>query len=64
MVNKLRAAGADVQFSIYPDLMHDSWTKAYNNLDLYKWMLECKTRGEVVEMAIPEEDKVLLNDTK
>jgi predicted peptidase len=39
MVDALRAAGGNVRFTIYPDLRHDSWTAAYDNLELYDWLL-------------------------
>lgn len=45
MVNALNKAGAqEVKFSRYPDLMHDSWTKAYSDIELWKWMSE-RRRG-------------------
>ena len=39
MVEALRACGGDVQFTVYPDLGHDSWTPTYANPDLYRWLL-------------------------
>ncbi len=45
MVDALKAAGADVKFTIYPGVGHDSWTKTYDNPELYKWFLSHK-RGE------------------
>ena len=39
MVEALRAAGADVRFTLYPDLAHDSWTRAYGEAGLYDWLL-------------------------
>jgi predicted peptidase len=39
MVEILRTHGADVRFTIYPDLNHDSWTVTYENPDLYTWFL-------------------------
>lgn len=38
IVDALEAVGADVQFTVYPDLNHDSWTRTYNNPDLYTWL--------------------------
>jgi len=26
--------------TIYPDLKHDSWTRTYNNKDIYIWLLQ------------------------
>jgi predicted peptidase len=43
MYDALLAAGSqDVRFECYKDMMHDSWTVAYNNLEVYRWMLKCK----------------------
>ena len=39
MVDALKAAGADVQFTRYPDAGHDSWTVTYDNPKLYEWFL-------------------------
>lgn len=39
MINALYAAGIDARFTIYPDLEHDSWTKTYENPQLYEWFL-------------------------
>lgn len=41
MVDALKRAGAqDVKLTIYPDAGHDSWVEAYNNPELYEWMLK------------------------
>ncbi|MEZ4668964.1 MAG: alpha/beta fold hydrolase [Anaerolineae bacterium] len=40
MVDALRALGANVRFTVYPDLMHDSWTVTYDNPELYSWFME------------------------
>lgn len=41
MVDAVKSAGGgDVQFTIYPEAEHDSWTETYNNDELYKWMLK------------------------
>jgi len=39
MVDALKAAGSNVEFTIYPDAGHDSWTETYNNQKLYEWFL-------------------------
>lgn len=40
MVDALKAAGAkDVEFTVYPDLAHDSWTPTYADPKLYEWLL-------------------------
>jgi predicted peptidase len=39
IVSALKAQGANVRFTIYPDAEHDSWTDTYNNPQLYEWFL-------------------------
>jgi len=45
MVAALRRARGDVQFTVYPDANHDSWTETYNNPKLYEWFLSHR-KGE------------------
>ncbi|KIW85948.1 hypothetical protein Z517_01341 [Fonsecaea pedrosoi CBS 271.37] len=62
MANALKRADAtQVTFTRYPDLMHDSWTRTYNNPDLYRWMLgqRRKVRGD--EESVSAENKVVLD---
>lgn len=40
MVKRLREVGNDVNYTIYPFANHDSWTKTYNNPELYSWLLK------------------------
>ncbi len=40
MVDALKAAGADVKFTVYPEAEHDSWTETYDNPAFYEWLLE------------------------
>lgn len=39
MVDILKKIDGNVNFTIYPEAKHDSWTETYNNPDLYKWFL-------------------------
>ncbi|HEY0143351.1 MAG TPA: prolyl oligopeptidase family serine peptidase [Thermoanaerobaculia bacterium] len=39
MVEALRAAGADVRYSEYPRVQHNSWDRAYAEKELVPWML-------------------------
>jgi predicted peptidase len=39
LVDALRAEGAEVRFTLYPDLGHDSWSRAYGDPALYAWLL-------------------------
>ena len=40
MVNAIKARGGDTRLTVYPNAGHDSWTKTYNNKELYDWFLE------------------------
>ncbi|MCX7003531.1 MAG: prolyl oligopeptidase family serine peptidase [bacterium] len=40
MVAALQQAGGDVRFTRYEKTGHDSWTKAYNDPELYTWFLQ------------------------
>jgi predicted peptidase len=44
MVDALKAAGADVKFTVYPNTGHDAWTPAYDDPELYTWLLAQKRR--------------------
>jgi predicted peptidase len=39
LVRLLEAIGGNVQFTVYPDAGHDSWTRTYQNPELYQWFL-------------------------
>lgn len=39
MVNSLQAMQADVKFTLYSGVGHDSWTQTYGTPELYEWML-------------------------
>jgi len=43
MVDAIKEKGGKkVKLTIYPDREHDSWTPAYNDPELYRWLLEQK----------------------
>lgn len=46
MVDALKRAGGDVQFTIYPEAQHDSWTETYNNPKLFEWFLSHRRTQE------------------
>ena len=49
MVGLLKHYGAqDVKLTIYPEAQHNSWTQAYDDPELYKWMLAHR-RGAAAE---------------
>lgn len=65
MVDALNKAQADeVKFSRYPDTGHDSWTKAYNDIEVWRWMLKHRREGGRKEIGeengviVPEGNKV------
>jgi Asp-tRNA(Asn)/Glu-tRNA(Gln) amidotransferase A subunit family amidase len=60
MVKALEKAGADVKFTRYPDLLHDSWSATYSNLEVYQWMFGCKRTVKGDDMVVPEEVKTIL----
>lgn len=39
MYDALKGAGVEVKLTLYPDAGHDSWTEAYNNPELFEWLL-------------------------
>lgn len=39
MVDALKPYNSDVKFTVYPEVYHDSWKKAYDDPELYEWML-------------------------
>jgi predicted peptidase len=39
MVEALTRVGAPIRFTVYEDLAHDCWTRAYDDPELYSWML-------------------------
>ncbi len=42
LVNAIRQCGGDIKFTAYPEVGHDSWTKTYQNKELYEWFLSHK----------------------
>jgi predicted peptidase len=46
MVEALKRAGGNVQFTVYPEAQHDSWTETYNNPKLYEWFLSHRRNEE------------------
>ena len=42
MVSALEAAGADVRYTEYPGVRHNSWDRAYAERELMPWMLRCR----------------------
>jgi predicted peptidase len=49
MVEALKACGGDVRFTVYPGVGHDSWTRTYEDGELYKWFLQHRRKGQQSE---------------
>lgn len=39
MVDALKSLGCEVEYTVYPDADHDSWTRTYDDPKLYEWFL-------------------------
>jgi len=39
IVDAVRKEHGDIEFTVYPDAGHDSWTETYNNPKVYDWLL-------------------------
>lgn len=46
MVDALKKAEGNVEFTVYPEAGHDSWTETYNNPALYDWFLKHTRPGK------------------
>lgn len=44
MVDALKERGGNAKLTVYPEAGHDSWTKTYDNPELYKWLLSHKRK--------------------
>lgn len=42
MVNNLKADGGDARLTVYEDLGHSAWGRAYADQDLWEWLLAQK----------------------
>jgi len=40
MIQAIRDFGGEPELTVYLDTRHDSWTRTYQNDDLYKWFLK------------------------
>ena len=45
MVKAIRDAGGKVEFTVYPDVGHDSWTATYANPKFYAWLFAQQLAG-------------------
>ncbi len=42
MVNAVNVSGGEAKLTVYPNAGHDSWTRTYDDPELYKWLLKHK----------------------
>ncbi|MGH7453561.1 MAG: dienelactone hydrolase family protein, partial [bacterium] len=40
LASEFKRCGGSMKFTVYPDRGHDAWTFAYNNSELYTWLLQ------------------------
>ena len=59
MVDALRPRNDRIQFTVYPEAGHDSWTESYANQELYDWFLSHRRRGaERVPAPAPDDQEL------
>ena len=46
MVKAINAVGGKAKLTIYPDAYHDSWTRTYENPELYEWLLKHRLKKD------------------
>ena len=46
MVKAVNGTGGKAKLTVYPDASHDSWTKTYENPELYEWLLKHRLKKE------------------
>jgi len=57
IVNKLRNAGANVRYTVYNDLSHVVWGRAYGTSDYFTWMLKQTKANPTLYKGITVIDK-------
>lgn len=48
MVNNVNREGGNAKLTIYPECLHDSWTKTYSNPEVFKWLLLHENKNEQI----------------
>ena len=57
MVEALEKVGAEVKFTRYPKMLHDSWSATYDNLEIYQWMFDCTRTVKGDDVVVPATNK-------
>jgi DNA-binding beta-propeller fold protein YncE/predicted esterase len=47
VINILIACGGNPAFTSYSDLYHDSWTRTYNNPEIFEWLLKQNRNNDI-----------------
>lgn len=45
LIDAVKKAGGTARYTEYPDVGHDSWTKAYLEADMWKWLFDQRLTG-------------------
>ncbi|MGW3178889.1 carboxylesterase family protein [Kitasatospora sp. NPDC001119] len=53
LVDELRALGGPVRFTRYPGVGHDSWTRTYDDPEVYDWLLAQSRPGDPTLRTVP-----------
>lgn len=48
LVKELESLGAEVKYTVYPDVGHEAWTRTYQNSELFLWFL-CHAKSRKVK---------------
>lgn len=56
LVDVLKKEKSDVKFTVYPEAAHDSWTKTYDNPEVYEWLLQQVRKPEAEVKAAEEKE--------
>lgn len=62
MYNRLKSLGADIKYTEYKGVYHDSWTNVFSEPDLLQWLCADKENSEIIH--ITECDIAYTSDTE
>ncbi len=52
MVDALKKAGADIRFTVYPNVRHDSWVPAFAEADLLPWLFSHSRKESIKDRVL------------
>jgi predicted peptidase len=53
LVEVLKSQHGKITFTVYPETQHDSWTRTYENPELYTWILQQKNEHFQISGTLP-----------